>query len=89
MGMSRWLQRQSRRRLFFIFWSGYLVTYAVPLIGVTSAFAADHPGRPFPTPPLWVFGLDGLGSACLAADAIRRRSKRIRSAQTCQADHPA
>jgi hypothetical protein len=89
MGMSRWLQRQSRRRLFFIFWSGYLLVYAVPLVGVTSAFAVDHPGRPFPTPPLWVVALAVLGSACLAAGTIRRRSKRIRSAQTSQADHQA
>jgi hypothetical protein len=81
MGMTRWLHRQSHRRLFFIFWGGYLVMYAVPLIGVRLAFAADHPGRHFPGPPLWVFSLWVLCSGGLAWFAIRQRNKRIAAAE--------
>ena len=73
--------------MFFIFWGGYLMMYAVPAIGVLLAFAADYPGRPFPTPPLWVVPLAVLCSAGSARFAISRRSKRIHAAQTPPADH--
>ena len=78
MGMSRWLQRQSRRRFAFIYCGVFSVMLAAVQIGVSLGFAAYHPGYPFHAPPLWVFPLDVLCSAAVAGIATMRRGKQIR-----------
>jgi hypothetical protein len=78
MRTDRWLQRQSRRRLAFIVCGVFSVMLAAVQIGVSLGFAAYHPGRPFHAPPLWVFPLDALCSAAVAAVTTMRRSKQIR-----------
>jgi hypothetical protein len=69
--MNRWVERQSGRRLFLAVWVGYSAGWAAMVMTVClAASSAEH--RSFSGPPLWVFPLDILGSAGLAARMVRR-----------------
>jgi hypothetical protein len=78
MGKDGWLQRQRCRRLFFIGWGVFLMSFAAPQIGVPIALAADH--DPFHALPLWIFPLDVIGSAWMAR-TLTRRNKQLRNAR--------
>lgn len=72
MWFARWVQRQSRLRLFLVLWSVYCVMYAAAGIGaVVIGAAAFHPGRAhlLPAwPDIWIWVIGSVpGSACLAA----------------------
>ena len=83
MGMNRWLQRQSRRRVVFIYWGVFSVMIAAVQIGASLGFAAYYPGRPFHAPPLWVFPLDVLCSAAVAA-VLRGRFASLDTSATAK-----
>lgn len=71
VGMNRWVERQSGRRLFLAVWVGYSVGWAaMTMVVCLAASAAAH--RSFYGPPPWVSPLDLLGSAGLAAWMVRR-----------------
>jgi hypothetical protein len=88
--MNGWLQRQSRRRLFFVVWGVFSVFSVSVQIEVTLVLAAHYPGQPYHGPPLWVFPGDVLGSAVPAAVALALKPmKQIQSGPASQVDRRA
>jgi hypothetical protein len=77
MWMERWLDRQGQRRRFFIVWAIFAATLAGTQITVSLIVAASTHAHVFHGPPLWVFGLDILGSAIPAAVQSRSHAGRV------------
>jgi hypothetical protein len=75
--MNRWLERHSRRRVFFVVWVGYSVGWAALVTGESFILAATS-HLPFKAPPLWALPLNTVAAVPVAA-WITRRAKQTRS----------
>lgn len=77
MWMEHWLHRQGQRRRFFIVWVIFAAIFVRTQIAVSLFVAAKIHGHVFHWPPLWLFGLDVLGSTIPATVASRSHMGRI------------
>jgi uncharacterized membrane protein YhaH (DUF805 family) len=77
MWMEHWLHRQGQRRRFFIVWATFAAILAGTQITISLIVAAKIHAHVFHGPPLWVFGLDVLGSAIAAAVKSRSHTGRV------------
>jgi hypothetical protein len=73
--MKHWLYRPSQRRRFCILWAFMAAILAGSQITVCLIVAASIHGHVLHWPPLWVFGIDILGSPIPAA--IQSRAGQV------------
>jgi hypothetical protein len=73
--MKGWLHRQDQRRRFFILWAFMAAILAGTQITVCLIVTASIHAHVLHWPPMWVFGIDILGSPIPAA--IQSRAGQV------------